>query len=306
MADQRPILVTGAAGSFGGVSRTVVEILRGKGLPVRAFVHRDDDRAEALRALGAETVAGDLARAPDVVRALAGCGRAFFSMSVSPVYLEATATTAVVARDYGRLELFVNMSQLTVSQMDVTSTSESRQQRLHWLSESVLDWSGLPVAQVRPTIFMETFVRLFGLAASLEEGEIRLPFGSGRTSPVAARDVAEVVAAILADPDAGRHRGRTYELTGPRSRDLTAMAAEFAEALGRPVTYHDVPYERWVERELTGRGLPEHVFQHLTTMARLHADNRYDRRTDDVEKVIGRKATGVPEFVRDNPGLFGK
>ncbi|MFF7756217.1 hypothetical protein ACFZCP_45245 [Streptomyces sp. NPDC007971] len=60
-------------------------------------------------------------------------------------------TAAAVARAYRALEVFVNMSQLTVSKMDLTSTAESVQQRQHWLVEQVLDWSGLPVVQVRPT-----------------------------------------------------------------------------------------------------------------------------------------------------------
>lgn len=42
-------LVTGAAGDIG---RMVVERLGGDGLPVRAFVHRDDERAAELRDLG--------------------------------------------------------------------------------------------------------------------------------------------------------------------------------------------------------------------------------------------------------------
>ncbi|WP_244320659.1 NAD(P)H-binding protein [Streptomyces melanosporofaciens] len=58
-----PILVTGAAGSVGGIGRTVVEELRRRDLPVRAMVHREDERADALRATGAEVVAGDLTRA---------------------------------------------------------------------------------------------------------------------------------------------------------------------------------------------------------------------------------------------------
>ena len=51
-----PILVTGAAGGLGGVGSTIVEILRQRHLPVRALVHREDERAEALRATGAEVV----------------------------------------------------------------------------------------------------------------------------------------------------------------------------------------------------------------------------------------------------------
>ena len=115
------------------------------------------------------------------------------------------------------------------------------------------------------------------------DGTIRLPFGSGRTSPVDTLDVAEVVAAILASP--AKHVGKVYELTGPKSQDLHGLAAEYAAALGRPVTYVDVPLERWRDEELSKLGLPEHLLGHLLTMAKLHAANRYDRLTHDVEAV---------------------
>jgi NAD(P)H dehydrogenase (quinone) len=118
-----PILVTGAAGRVGGVGGTVVEMLRQRDLPVRALVRREDERAEALRATGAEVVVGDLIRAGDVARALAGCRRLYFGMSVSVPYLEATVTAAAVARERGDLEVFVNISQMTVSQMSLTETT---------------------------------------------------------------------------------------------------------------------------------------------------------------------------------------
>ncbi|MFJ2200280.1 NAD(P)H-binding protein [Streptomyces violaceusniger] len=300
-----PILVTGAAGSVGGIGRTVVEELRRRDLPVRAMVHREDERADALRATGAEVVAGDLARAPDVVRAMDGCGRMYFGMSVSSRYLEATVTTAAVAREYARLEVLVNMSQMAVSQMDLTSTTESDQHRLQWLGEQALDWSGLPVTHLRPTVFMENpLFSVFVYSSIAQEGTIRLPFGTGRTSPVAARDVAAVVTEILVDPSS--HIGRTYHLTGPASVDMTTMAGEFADALGRPVSYVDVSYEAWVNHDLRALGLPDHVFQHLATMARLHAENRYDRRTDDIETITGRPATGVRDFVHEHPEMFTK
>ncbi len=53
-------MVTGAAGRLGGVGGTIVEMPRQRGLPVRALVHREDERAEMLRATGAEVVVGDL------------------------------------------------------------------------------------------------------------------------------------------------------------------------------------------------------------------------------------------------------
>ncbi|MEU0965257.1 NAD(P)H-binding protein [Streptomyces sp. NPDC005917] len=303
MPSADPILVTGAAGGVGDVGGTVVRELRRHGVPVRALVHHDDDRAAALRAVGGvEVVAGDLTRGADVVAALAGCRRAYFGMSPSPDYLEATATVAAAALESGRLDLLVNMSQMTVSQMDLTSSAESRQQRLHWLSEHVLDWSGLPVIHLRPTVFMEN--PLFGVLATASiqrDDTIRLPFGSARTSPVAARDVAAVVTRLLLDP--APPLGRVYELTGAASRDMTAIAAEFSDALGRTVTYVDVPYDEWAERDLKPLGLPPHVFAHVATMARLHGENRYDRATDDVTELLGRPPSGIDSLVEATPGL---
>jgi uncharacterized protein YbjT (DUF2867 family) len=285
------------------VGRTVVCLLRDAGLPVRAMVRRDDDRADFLRSRGAEVVVGDLTRPADVVRALDGCGRMLFTMSVSAAFVEATAAVAAVARSVGALEVLVDISQMTVSQMTVASTEESRQQRLHWLSEQVLDWSGLPVVHVRPTIFLENPMLTLLIARSVaEEGTIPLPFGTGRTSPVAAEDVARVVAIILEEPVP--HLGRIYELTGPRSEDVNGIAEEFSRALGRTIRYADIPVDEWVERYLTPAGLPDHVAAHLTTMARLHRRNRYDRATGTVEAITGRPAETVEEFVAQHRELF--
>ena len=70
MSTRQPILVTGAAGQVGGIGGLVVSILLGRQVPVRAFVRRDDDRADALRRAGAEIFVGDLTRTEDVARAL--------------------------------------------------------------------------------------------------------------------------------------------------------------------------------------------------------------------------------------------
>ncbi|MDX6382098.1 MAG: hypothetical protein QOI57_3122, partial [Rubrobacteraceae bacterium] len=140
MVNDNPILITGVGGRFGNVGGTVVRLLRERALPVRALLHHDDDRGDALRALGAEVVVGDLTQLSDVAQALDGCRRMFFSMSISPAYLEAAVTVATVAYALDTLEALVAISQMTVSQMSPTSTDESHHQRLHFLAEQVLDW----------------------------------------------------------------------------------------------------------------------------------------------------------------------
>ncbi|MDH6246392.1 NAD(P)H-binding protein [Mycobacterium sp. OTB74] len=296
-------LVTGAGGGAGGVSRLVIEQLRQRGHRVRALVHRDDARADPLRALGAEVVVGDLTEPQDVVDALAGVDRMFFSMGVSPDYLCATVVVCAAALESGRLEVIANMSQMTVSQMTLTSVGESRQHRLHYLAEQVLNWSGLPVVHIRPTTFLDNPMFTWLAAAGLRErNELVLPFGTGRTSPIAASDVARTVAAVLADP--AERIGKIYELTGPASLDIDGLAAEFSRGLGRPIHGTDIAQDQWVQDKLKPLGLPPHVEQHIATMAQLHRAGRYDRATDDVEKITGQPACSVGDYIAAHPDLF--
>ncbi|MFF4895810.1 NmrA family NAD(P)-binding protein [Streptomyces sp. NPDC001068] len=292
MATNDLVLIPGA----GGVGRTVFERLREQDVPVRFMVRTDDERAAELRRLGAEVVVGDLTRPDSVAAALRGVTRMYFAMRVSPDHLLAATMVASVAREYGKLDALVDLSQMTVSQMTATSTAESHQQRLHWLAEQVFDWSGLPVVHVRPTSFLDNPLFTSLAARTIQEnGTIALPFGAGRTSPVAMDDVARVVSTVLGDP--APHIGQVYELTGPRSVDMNELAAEFTRALGREVRYVDVPPARWEAEVLAKVALPPHIERHIAAMGRLHRENRYDRTADGVERVTGIAPQPIEEFV---------
>lgn len=294
------ILVTGAAGDVGGIGRTVTELLLREGHRVRALVRREDARAEALRDLGAEVVQGDLTDLHAMHRAIDGCGRIYFGMSVSPSYLEATVNVAAVARHHG-VEALINMSQMTVSQMSITETTASPQHKLHWLAEQALDWSGLPVVQVRPTVFMEGFFLRFATTSVKRANELALPMGSGRTSPISSHDVARVVAAILRAPEA--HLGQVVNLTGPHNADLHEHARAFSQALGREIAYRDIDPQAWRE-QLRLWQVPNHLLEHVSAMAALNRDGRYDRMTDEVERITGQPPLGLREFVAAHAAEF--
>jgi uncharacterized protein YbjT (DUF2867 family) len=297
---EHPILVTGAAGRVGGVGRTVAELLLQQGRAVRAMVRNEDARARALRDMGAEVVAGDLLDLDSMHRAIAGCETMYFGMSVSDAYLAATVNVAAVAKHHG-VKAFVNMSQMTLAEMSITETTPSPQHKLHWLAEQALEWSGLPVVHVRPTVLLEGFFLVLTPESVREYDQIRLPFGDGKTSPVAVEDVARVIATVLADPQP--HVGKTYHLTGPQSENMKFYAGEYSKALGRTITYQDIPVEPWRD-DLLERGLPAHLVHHLATMADLHRAGRYDRMSDDVLTLTGQEPSSMQEFVRRNAATF--
>jgi len=295
-----PILVTGAAGRVGAVGRTVTELLLQQGKAVRAMVRTEDERAQALRDMGAEVVVGDLLDLDSMHRAIAGCETMYFGMSVSDAYLAATVNVAAVAKHHS-VKAFINMSQMTVSQMSITETTPSPQHKLHWLAEQALNWSGLPVVHVRPTVFLEGFFLTLTQDSVRESNQIRLPFGEGKTAPVAAEDVARAVTALLLDPQP--HIGKIYHLTGPQSENMRFLAQEYSKALGRTISYQDIPLEPWRD-ELLKRRWPVHVVNHLATMADLHRAGRFDRMSDDVRLLTGQRPLSLQEFVRRNAATF--
>jgi uncharacterized protein YbjT (DUF2867 family) len=295
-----PILVTGAAGRVGAVGRTVTELLLKQGRAVRAMVRQEDERAQALRDMGADVVVGDLLDLGSMHRAIGGCETMYFGMSVSETYLAATVNAAAVAKHHG-VKAFINMSQMTLAQMSITETTASPQHKLHWLAEQALNWSGLPVVHVRPTVFLEGFFLVLTSESVRRLNQIRLPLGERKTSPVAAEDVARVVTLLLADPLP--HIGKIYHLTGPQSENMHFFAQEYSKALGRTVTFQDIPVEPWRDG-LVKQGLPAHLVSHLATMADLHRAGRYDRISDDVLLLTGERPISVREFVKKHAVTF--
>jgi len=119
--------------------------------------------------------------------------------------------------------------------------------------------------------------------------------------PVAAEDVARVVAGLLANPQP--HIGKTYHLTGPQSEKMHFYAREYSKALGRTITFRDTPVEPW-RNGLLERGVPVHLVNHVATMADLHRAGRHDRMSGDVLALTGQGPLSVQEFVRKNATAF--
>jgi uncharacterized protein YbjT (DUF2867 family) len=297
---QETILVTGAAGSVGSTARTAIAILLEQGHRVRAMVRKLDARADMLRDLGAEVVVADMLDIVAVRAAMQGCSVVYFTISVSPNYLEAAANVAVTAKSLG-VKAFVNLAQMTLSQMSETETTDSPEQKQEWLAEQMLRWSGLPVVYLRPTVFFDGMFLVQAAKGIRDDNAIRLPFADGKTSPIAAADVAAAAAAVLANPEP--HIGKVYEMTGSQSLTMAELAQEFSSALGRKIQYVNVPPQIW-EAKLRELQQPAHLVAHLVVMAQLHRDNRYDRMTDSFQQLVGRAPISAAEFARRHAAAF--
>ena len=297
---QETILVTGAAGSVGSIAHTAIATLLEQGHRVRAMVRKLDARADTLRDMGAEVVAADMLDIIAVRAAMQGCSVVYFTMSISANYLEVSVNVTAVAKSLG-VKAFVNISQITVSEMSETETTNSPQQKQHWLAEQVLSWSGLPVVYLRPTAFFDGVFLVQGAKGIRDENVIRMPFADGKTALITGADVGAAAAVVLANPEP--HIGKIYDLTGPQSLTMTQYAQEFSSALGRTIKYVNVPPQIW-EAKLREAQLPAHLIAHLNTMGQLHRDNRYDRMTDSFQRLVGRTPISAAEFAHRHADVF--
>ncbi|RFB85086.1 NmrA family transcriptional regulator [Rhizobium leguminosarum bv. trifolii] len=285
-------LVTGATGETG---RYTVQRLLEQGHAVRAMVHKEDQRAEALRSEGAEVAVGDLFEHDDVIRAAAGTTAAYFCYPVRPGIIQTTSYFADAARRAG-LKAVINMSQISARE-----DSKSHAARAHWIAERVFDWSGVPTIHLRPTFFSQWLLYPFARKTIVEQSIIDLPYGAGRHAPIAAEDQARLIAALLVEPAA--HIGKTYTLHGPTELDQPGIAAAISEVLGRNISYQPLTIPAYRER-LERFGLPEFLIQHFCAIALDYQNGIFSGADKIIADVTGVPPMTVQDFVKLHQAAF--
>lgn len=279
------ILVTGATGETG--KYTVAELLK-QGKAVRALVHKIDDRSDGLKRAGAEIVVGDMLEHDDLIRATAGVDAAYFCYPVRPGLIQATAYLADAARR-ARLKLVVNMSQISARE-----DSDSHAARDHWISERILDRSGVPSTHLRPTFFSQWFLYPHAQASIINDGVIDLPYGEGRHAPIAAEDQARFIAHVLEEP--ARHAGQTYLLHGPVELSQAEVAREIGAAIGIEVVYRPTTIAEYKAR-LESQGLPPFLIQHFCAIALDYQNGIFAGSDKIIAAETGKAPLSVREFV---------
>ena len=289
-SDDRLFLITGATGKTGTTS---VHLLLERGHPVRAFVHRYDDRSAALAAAGAEIVTGDLLNFHDVSSAMRGVTGAYFAYPIAGGLLDATVIFAQAAAEAG-VRSVVNMSQISARREAASNAA-----RQHWLAERLLDRSPMLTAHLKPTFFAEWLI--LGWALQGDHGILRLPFGTGRHAPVAGVDQSYVIAAILDNPEP--HDRQAYRLYGPVEMDHYSIAASVSRALGVPVTYEPVSIEQFADT-LTMAGRSPHIIQHISNVAIDYQNGIFSGTNNLIEVIGNRTPLTVEEFVTSRKDAF--
>jgi uncharacterized protein YbjT (DUF2867 family) len=289
---QRKYLVTGATGKTGVYT---IRCLLNGGHAVRAFVHKEDARSEALKNEGAEIFVGDLLEHDDIVRAMDGITGAYLCYPVRPGYIQATAYFADAAKRAG-VEVVVEMSQISAREDSLSLAA-----RDHWIAERIIDWSGVPTVHIRPTFFAEWLIFPWVLDQIVKEDKITLPYGGGKHAPIAAEDQGRFIATVLTRPSG--HIGKTYPLYGPVELDHEEIADEISSVVGRTITYSPSTIEEYSEH-LETYNLPDFLIQHFLAVAIDYQNGIFAGEDGVIGEVTGQPPQTVSDFVRANKKAF--
>ncbi|MFF0227267.1 NmrA family NAD(P)-binding protein [Streptomyces sp. NPDC004629] len=297
--DPAPVLVTGATGRQGGAT---AHALLAAGVPVRALV-RDPatDRAQAVEALGAELVTGDLDDRDSVIRAAEGAravfsvqmpdlnGRGFEGEFAQAVHLIEGALAAGVPQ-------FVHTSVSGAGQHTQSpgwaegrwaamepyySTKAGIQDRVR--AAGFEHWTLL-----KPGFFMENFLpsEAFLFPRGIEGGLVSLLKPGTWLSLVAVDDIGRAAAAAVAAPE--RFDGVELELASDYLT-MSDIAKTLSRVLGTELTAPDMTLE-----EATAAGMPAMGTGH----DRLNETGQPAR--PEYARALGIPLTGFEEWARQH------
>src|SRR5207244_9504030 len=128
------------------------------------------------------------------------------------------------------------------------------------------------------------------------------PLGNARVSVVDVRDVAAVAAEVLEEYG---HENKTYDVTGPESLTYADVAERLTYALGKPVTYVDVPPEA-ARDSMLQTGMSPWFVDGVLELYALWRVNAAAEIADTVWDVAKKEPIPFADFARDYAPQFGR
>ncbi|MFJ8626995.1 SDR family oxidoreductase [Kitasatospora sp. NPDC093550] len=162
----------------------------------------------------------------------------------------------------------------------------------HKATEELLLASGLPYALLRNGWYTENY--LGDLSGTLERGVVIGSAGDGRVATAPRRDYADAAVAVLTGEG---HENRVYELSGDTAWSLSELAAELAQASGKPVAHRELsPAEH--REALVGAGVPEGFADVVVDVDAGIARGELAGTPGDLARLIGRPTVPLADTVR--------
>lgn len=286
------ILITGATGNNGV---EIVKLLSRRGVPCRALA-RTSAKSGLLSGLpGVEIVYGDFARPETLAPALQGVDKALLMSSADPRLPELQGNFIQAAKRAG-VRYVVKFS--GAWKMNDVELREWRFARWHAEAEKLLEDSGLAFTHLQPNQFMQVYLRFQATIAA--QGKFFAASKDAKVSPVDIRDIAEVALAVLTGSG---HEGKSYVLTGPEALTYYEVAEKLSAALGKTVSYVDVPLET-ARKTMLDSGAPDWFVDGQMEQFQVRLKGFQSEVTSVISEVAKKQPISFAQFARDYASQF--
>ena len=162
--------------------------------------------------------------------------------------------------------------------------------RDHYATEEYIKENGFKYTFLRDNFYADFFVDL-----CKEYGEIKGPAGNGKVSAVVRSDVSEVAAKILENP--GKWENQTLNMTGPEELSMDEIVKAVSEYFGKEIKYIEETVEEAYESRKIWKAEQWEYDSWVSTYTAI-AENEQSGISNDIEKVLGRKATSLAEYLK--------
>lgn len=283
------VLVTGATGNVG---QEVVRALLRRGAQVVAADHRSDRVAELF---------GDSVRATR----LDFRDRTTWAGAVHGIDHMFLMRPPAIADVDNSLNPFVDAARAAgVDHVVFLSVAGAGKSKIvpHRKVEDHLRARGDHHTNLRPGFFAQNLQSAYRTDI-LEDDRIYVPAGNKPVNWIDVRDVAEVAALVLSEPEA--HRGQSYTLAGPGPVPWSVVTDALTEALGRTVRYEPASVLGYM-RHLSRQGLPRGAILVQTTLHFLLRFGQGATEDPTLTRLLGRPGRGIREYIVDHAAIWTK
>lgn len=282
------ILITGASGHFG---KTTIDFLLKKGLKADQIVGlvRNEEKGNQLKTLGVDVKIGDYDDYDSLVKAFQGINKLLL-ISGTDVANRAKQHENVInaAKESGVQHLVYT----SVERKNETETSPlAFVAKTHLETEKLLKESGLRYTILRNTLYLDLLPTFLGEKV-LETG-IYLPAADGKAGFVLRSEMAEAAANVLARSE---QESKEYHISSSENVSFSEIAAILKEITGKEVSYFS-PDVSTYSQTLLNAGVPGEFVGILAGFGAGIAEGELENSSNDLETLLGRKPTGVKEFL---------
>ncbi len=285
------ILLTGATGTAG--SLIVNEFVQQRER-VRILV-RDKKKAIGLaRVPTVEIVEGDMSKRSSLGSALEGVDRVLMISGPGMDLVETQCTFIDACKAAGVRHV------IKFSGLDARPETTFPFGLMHKEIEEYLEKSGLAWTHLRPTGFMQEYLR--EAPSIIHQGALYFALGDVKLNPIDLVDVAKVGFLLLRD---GGHEGVLLPMTGPEALTMTEVAYRISRANGRTVRYVGVPPIAR-RQALIDNGIPPEFADALDRQVEERVKGGLESQVNlSTHKLFNIKPTTFLEFAQRNAEAFG-